>query len=302
MKILFSKRHWDAIRKKNLPLSFSKSLRTTILRILEQHSDWGGWDNAENFTFDQSEERLKTFWGKEHILAFNENGNREPANFQQLIRSGYPGEVVDAIEAWFAENPSDAYKCEKDLNDALSMNRSPWRFVNGEAILVDSEYLYTEVQAKTLKLLKAGHAFGALDEFQGAIQDFQAGDTKDAVVKAHKSVESVMKVALQKDEHLTFGKLLSDLIKSDIIPGYYEEFLKHFEKLTLGAVKERNRPGTGHGQGSEITSVNKSLAEFAINLAGSINLFIIQRWIELRKQTSPEPESTELDQDDDIPF
>ena len=67
-------------------------------------------------------------------------------------------------------------------------------------------------------------------------------------------------------------------------------------------MKERNRPGTGHGQGSEIASVSKSLAEFAINLAGSINLFIIQRWIETRKKTSPEPEPVMPDRGDDIPF
>jgi len=300
MKILFSKRHIDAIREKKLPLSFPKSLRTTIARLLEQYSDWGGWNGEENFTFDQAEEILKTFWGKEEILAFDEDNTRIPADFKQLILSGYPSEVVDAIEAWFAAEPKSTNACEKDLNDAFAMNRSPWRFVNGEAILVDSEYLHAEVQAKTLRLLKSGRAFGALQEFQEAIQDLQAGETKDAIIKAHKSVESVMKVALETKEHLTFGRLLSDLIKSSIIPDYYEEFFKHFEKLALGAVKERNRPGRGHGQGPEITSVSRSLAEFAINLAGSINLFIIQRWLETREQEKYQEEHLNLD--DDIPF
>jgi HEPN domain-containing protein len=286
MKILFSKRHIDAIRQKKLPLSFSKNLRTTVVRILEQYSDWGGWCDEENFTFDQAEEILKTFWGTEKIFAFDGN-DRIPASFRQLILSGYPSEVIDAIEAWFVAKPKATDTCEKDLNDAFAMNRSPWRFVNGEAILIDSEYLHTEVQAKTLRLLKSGRAFGALQEFQEAIQDLQSGETKDAIVKAHKSVESVMKVALETKEHFTFGRLLSDLIKSSIIPDYYEEFLKHFEKLALGAVKERNRPGRGHGQGPEITSVSRSLAEFAINLAGSVNLFIIQRWLEIRKKKDP---------------
>ena len=300
MKILFSKRHVDAISEKKLPLSFPKSLRTTIARLLEQYSDWGGWNGEENFTFDQAEEILKTFWGKKEILAFDEDNTRIPADFKQLILSGYPSEVVDAIEAWFAAEPKSTNACEKDLNDAFTMNRSPWRFVNGEAILVDSEYLHAEVQAKTLRLLKSGRAFGALQEFQEAIQDLQAGETKDAIIKAHKSVESVMKVALETKEHLTFGRLLSDLIKSSIIPDYYEEFFKHFEKLAIGAVKERNRPGRGHGQGPEITSVSRSLAEFAINLAGSINLFIIQRWLETREQEKYREEHLNLD--DTIPF
>jgi hypothetical protein len=64
--------------------------------------------------------------------------------------------------------------------------------------------------------------------------------------------------------------------------------VSHFEKLALGAVKERNRPGTGHGQGNTSVNVPQSLAEFVINLAGSINLFIIERWIETKQQASPE--------------
>jgi len=303
MKELFSKRHREAIKQKKLPISFSRNLRMTIVRILDQHSDWGGWDNQENFTFDQTEETLKTFWGTEEILAFNDLGERTTASFKGLIRSGYPSEVIDAIEAWFCQKPRAADACEKDLNDALTMNRSPWRFVNGEAILVDSDYLHEEVQAKTLRLLKAGHAFGPLEEFEGAIQDLQSGESKDAIVKAHKSVESVMKVALGAEEHLTFGKLLAELIKSGIIPDYYKEFAAHFEKLALGAVKERNRPGRGHGQGPDVTSVDRSLAEFVINLAGSINLFIMQRWLELRKKEEPAEEKDELlVTGDDIPF
>lgn len=303
MKALFSKRHSEAIRQKKLPLSFSKTLRTTILRILEQHSECGGWNDQENFTFDQAEETLKTFWGKNEILAFDNDGERTPASFGRLILSSYPSEVIDAIEAWFCQEPRAADACEKNLNDALSMNRSPWRFVNSEAILVDSDYLHEEVQAKTLRLLKSGRAFGALEEFEGAIQDLQSGESKDAIVKAHKSVESVMKVALETEEHFTFGRLLADLIKSGVIPYYYEEFIKHFEKLALGAVKERNRPGRGHGQGPEVSSVDRSLAEFAINLAGSINLFIIQRWLETRKKEEPSTREDELSiPEDDIPF
>ena len=181
--------------------------------------------------------------------------------------------------------PNNASECERDLNDCLTMNHSRWRIVDGHAMLVDSEYLHTEVRARTLCLLKEGRAIGALEEFQEAIQDLQTGETKDAVVKAHKSIESVMKTVLDTSEHMTFGKLLDQLIKSGLIPAYYQEFLIHFEKLALGAVKERNRPGTGHGQGNISVDVPRSLAEFVINLAGSVNLFIIERWLESKSPT-----------------
>jgi len=77
-----------------------------------------------------------------------------------------------------------------------------------------------------------------------------------------------MKLVLGTNEHWTFGRLLAEILKSGLLPDYYEECLRHFEMLALGAVKERNRPGTGHGQGSDALEVSRSLAQFAIHLAG----------------------------------
>lgn len=298
MKLFFSRRHADAIRDKKIRLSFSSPLRISIVRILHRFSDWGGWDNEDNLTYDNAASDLLTFFGKERLEAFDDHDQRVPADFAGLIKRGYPSEVLDAVEAWFAQEPKLAIECERELNECFAMNRSPWRIVNGQAMLVDSEYLHSEVRARTLRLLKEGRAFGALEEFQDAIQDLQAGQTKDAVVKAHKSVESVMKTALGISDHLTFGRLLEQIIRSGVIPAYYQEFLIHFEKLALGAVKERNRPGTGHGQGSAPVDVPRSLAEFVVNLSGAINLFVVERWLEAKRATpaSPEPD------DDDIPF
>lgn len=286
MKVYFSKRHEEALWEKKISVSFSKAIRISIVRILSRFSDWGGWNNEENLTFDGATTSLLTFYGKERLEAFDDKDNRVQVYFDDFVKGGYPSEVLDAVEAWFDQNPKLASECEQDLNDCLAMNHSRWRIVSGQAILVDSDYLHTEVRAKTLRLLKEGRAAGALEEYQEAIRDLQAGETKDAVVKAHKSVESVMKTALGTSEHLTFGKLLDQLIKSGLIPSYYQEFLIHFEKLALGAVKERNRPGTGHGQGNTAVDVPRSLAEFVINLAGSVNLFIIERWLEAKRATA----------------
>ncbi len=137
---------------------------------------------------------------------------------------------------------------------------------------------------------------GALEEFTEAVSCLTDGRTKEAVVNAHKSVESVMKTILEPQEHLTLGRLLNNLIKSGIIPTYYQEFMIHFEKLALGTVKEWNRPGTGHRQGAEPTEVPRSLAEFAVHLAAVINLFLIRRWLESR------PKQVQDVEEDDVPF
>ncbi len=220
-----------------------------------------------------AEARLKDFFGLHELQAFDANDKRVPASFSQLVQRGYPSEVLDAVEAWFDVGPRRAEQAEKELNDIFSINAAPWRFVNGTAILVDSGYLHDEVVAGTLRLLTETHASGAQEEFQNAVQALQAGETKQAIVEAHKSIESVMKAVLGVDTHITFGGLLAELIKSELLPEYYDEFMIHFEKLALGAVKERNRPGTGHGQGAATREVPRALAQFTLHLAGSINLF-----------------------------
>lgn len=299
MKILFSKRHEEAIRKKVLPLYFPDKLRTSIERILSEYSDYGtlvdddGWEERNaNLNYHAATEYLKTFYGLKELQAFGKDDKRGPASFKEVILNGYPSEVLDCIECWFNNSPSKIDQCEKELNDILYIHNSPWRFINCSAVLIDSEYLHQEVRTRTMTLLKESKAYGALEEFQGAINDLTSSDTKDAIIKAHKSVESTMKAVLGSEyQEYRFGQLLNRLITSGKIPEYYEDFFKNFEQLALGAVKERNLPGRGHGQGAISTEVDKSLAEFAVNLAGSINLFILRH-----------PVAKKFEEDSDIPF
>ncbi len=287
MKAFFSRRHQEAIAKGTIKgLSFSVKCRTSIDRILKQHSDLGGTYGEENLTFDYMDSKLKTFYGVDKLMAFGENNKRVPATMSEVIISGYPLEVLDIIEAWFDENPKRSRDCEKELNDIFFIHNSPWRVINGLAVLVDSEYLNSEVRAKSIRLLDECEIQGALEEYQDAINDLVSNNTKDAIVNAHKSVESVMKAVLETDKPYTFGKLLEILIQSGIIPEYYNEFLQHFEKIALGVVKERNLPARGHGQGKKPTEVSPSLAEFTVNLAGAINVFIIKHWIEIKELTT----------------
>jgi len=297
MRFYFTKRHADALKAKKIQPSLPKRLRVAIRRTLEKYSTRGGFDNCENFTFYETENTLRTFYGEDQLYAYDMEGKLVPTDLDGLIESGYPARVLDVIEAWCDNaEPSKVAECEKELNTSFEIHNSPWRIVNATVFLVDSEYLHNEVVAKTLSLLRENSVAGALEELTEAVSCLTDGRTKEAVINAHKSVESVMKIILETEEHLTFRRLLDNLIKSGIIPTYYEEFVIHFEKLALGAAKERNRPGVGHGQGTEPTEVPKSLAEFAVHLAAVINLFLIRRWIESR------PKQEEAIEENEIPF
>lgn len=300
LKPLFSKRHRAALfETKTLKPSFYHSLRVGMERILQKYSDCSS-SGLDNWTYDRAYELLCTLRGSERLQVRDGQSRRE-VSFTEFMLKGYPTEMLDAIEAWFASEPQESDKAAKELNALLAIHDSPWRFVAGEAVLIDSSYLHDEVVARTAELLGHAKAAGPLQEFQGALSALQAQESKRAVVEAHKSVESVMKLVLGTHEHWTFGRLLSEIVKSGLLPEYYEEFLRHFEMLALGAVKARNRPGTGHGQGPDAVDVPRSLAQFAIHLAGSINVFLLEHWIE---KQGPQAAPAEADRisDDDVPF
>jgi len=298
MRFYFSRRHSKALGEKSLKLTIPLRLRVAIKRTLNGHSEWGGQFDEENHTFARTEYALKSFYGEEILFAYNEAGKLAPSDLDNFITHGFPERVFDLIEAWCDKSEeSKAIECERELNTIFEIHNSPWRLLNKSIIRVDSEYLHSEVIAKTQALLRENAAAGALEEFSEAVSCLTGGQDKDAIINAHKSVESVMKVCLGIEEPKKFGELLHLIIKSKIVPEYYREFLTHFEKLALATVKERNLPARAHGQGAEPTEVPKPLAEFAVHLAGAVNLFMIQRWIDSRpkEEELPTPE-------DDVPF
>ena len=295
MKAFFSKRHQETIFDKQLSVHIPSDCRGSILRVLEAYSDYDEY--VDNATFEGAKRDLETCLG--HTLkAFNAENEYLPAKLSEVIISGYPVHVLDAIEAWFYQKPEGEKTCEKELNDVLMIQRSPWRVLYGEMVLIDSEYLNSELRYKTVQLREDNQAIGALEEFRGAIDDLTSGQTKDAIHKAHKSVESVIKTVLDTQEHLKPGELLRRLIDSGIVPKYYNDFLIHFEQLCYSITRERNLPGRGHGQGKELAVVPQCLAEFAVNLAGSVNVFILKLWTEQKQVQVRSPELSE----DDLPF
>lgn len=283
MDFYFSRRHDDALKKKKLKPYLPQKLRISVKRTLEQHSEWGGMYNEENLTFYAVEEALKTFYGEEQIKAYDSNDQLVPVkDVGVLIERGYPPKVLDAIEVWFDKATEEkVFVCERELNSLFEIHSSPWRISNGKFILVNSEYIQAEIMAKTKLLMQQNAIVGGLDEFQNAVSSLTEGNCKEAVVSAHKSVESVMKSVLGIKEHRTFGRLLDKCIKSGLIPEYYKGFYKNFNELALGSVKERNQPGGGHGQGKEIIEIPRNLAEFTVHLSSVINLFLIKHGIEL---------------------
>ncbi len=294
MQLYFSRRHADVLESGKMKVLLPRQLRVSIRRILDRHSIYEPPDatheGPRNTTFLEAERELKDFYGEDWLVAHDSECNLVPVNFATFIDRAKPANVFDALEAWMACVPEErAIRCEREINQAFEVHQSPWRIVNGMILRVDSEYVHRGIISKAQILMKEARFSGPLEEFQTAVSLLMSERPKDAAASALKSVESTMKAALGTRDRLTFTELLHRLIKSGIIPKYHGEFHTHFEKLALGVAQVRNRPGSGHGQGKDILEMPRSLAEFTVNLAAVINIFIIKSWLEQRpcKQDGP---------------
>ncbi|MBP2666740.1 MAG: putative cytoplasmic protein [Firmicutes bacterium] len=312
MKALFSQRHSKSVfaKETNLikqKLFLSPRLRHTIERIFaeieeeEQQNCHNSWDYTN--TIEGAQKYLHKVMGPD-ALTISINNAKSNLDFIDVIRKGLPRQVFDCIEAWFylASDPW-ANIAEKELNEAFSINESPWRVLSGEMLLIDSEYLYAELVSKQVDFMKALSVNGAMDEFQTALREFQQGEFAYAITEAAKSVESTLKFVMSDNAKTDLSGLLKMLRKADLVPSYYNNLFESFTKIVQATGLARNQPGHAHGQGCEVVNSSKSLAEFQINLAASVNKFLLACYMEKKEcEKAVQTVISVGNSDNEIPF
>jgi hypothetical protein len=313
---VFSKRHESAIFDKKIRPSLPGRVRMRLWLLLGKfdfsyryHPDPN--DNWETTTtvLEQVAEELCRRYGTKKLIAFlGDTDEKGPVDLEGFVRRAYPAQVFDVVELFFEElqPSSDRYVFQKELNDVLEEEAVDWRLTDGRFFKVDSEFLATQVIARTYELLKAEGFEGALDEFNEARKDLDAGDSKGAVHNACKSFESVLKSILGRGSG-NASVLIRELTTTDFYSTVPQEVGKAFgEQVLMSLPFLRNRLG-GHGQGEAVIDVPKHYAELAVNLSACLMVFAIRRSLELQGSSKNEhPDDSSSDpfsaMDDDVPF
>ena len=151
---------------------------------------------------------------------------------------------------------------------------------------IRSMYLHKETIAKPISLLTEIGFRGPLEEFEDAKEALDKQDTDKAVTEALKAFESTMKSILQELGHQYNPKwaakdLIKASIEADVIPTNLESFSAGIRTvLESGLPPIRNMPGPAHGTGRDPKDVERSYAQFALNLCGSYIVFLIERYKE----------------------
>lgn len=169
-----------------------------------------------------------------------------------------------------------------DINARFRENGVGYQFENKEIIRVDSQFIHSEVVKPTLSLLSAnGEYNGVIDEFLAAHEHYRLDNFKECLNECLKSFESIMKAihdkrSWQYNKNDTASKLINSCLEHELIPSYLQgQFTSLKTMLESGIPTIRNK-NSGHGQGTDVTTVPRELVSYMLHLTATNLLFLAQ--------------------------
>lgn len=168
----------------------------------------------------------------------------------------------------------------KELNERFRRASVGYRYEQGKIIRVDSELVHSEIVKPALGYLGEPGFEGPRAEFLSAHAHYRAGETKDAIIDASNSFESTLRAVCDLrgwsyEPGAPVRALLNILRSNGLIPDYLD---KSFDQLVAtlcsGLPQVRHNEG-GHGQGSTPRETPDYVAGYALHLAASSILFIV---------------------------
>ncbi len=291
----FSKLHHKTIMEKRLDLSLSRRLRTRIWHLLSEYNEevgiqkGSGYDNWELSDIrTEIVPKLYKLYGINQLEIRNEASKKVTVDLNGFIMGCYPNRVFDVIQFWFSDVSNDRqHNFQQELNDILEQESCPWRFCDHDFFKVDSKFMEERILMQTQELLSQQSFHGAMQEFVEARNDLSAGDFKGTILNACKAFESTMKVILCKD-----GGAADDLIKgldnARILDDIPQNLRRPFETKVLQSVPFMRNTLAGHGQGQQLVTISRELAELGLHISGALILFCIHRQLALNPSSSSE--------------
>jgi hypothetical protein len=176
------------------------------------------------------------------------------------------------------QSPDDAID---ELNHRFRAHSIGFKFAGGQIIKVDSEYLHSQVVEETLVLLHEQGFEGPQVEFMRAHSHYRTGVYQDAIVNAENAFESTMKSICDARNWAypptaTAKPLIDIVVAKGLIPPYSPDHLEHvIGSLKTGLPTVRNKTG-GHGQGKTAVLVPEYIAAYALHLAATNIVLLVQ--------------------------
>lgn len=286
MKAPFSIRHERILGDKKHEITIDVNVRQKLLYFLEDYNEVFYERSRYNFDYYQSAfekvyEDSKRAYGLEVIEIIVDGNFVEVDVLDKYIKGAKDECILDVIELFYEyvmEHAKPAFV--KDLNQLLKINHLPLRFIEGELIRLDSEFVENEILFKTGELLKVGSFDKAYEDFNDARRRLSIGDYSGSIISSNNAMESFLKKLLNKKND-NQGSLKKELTKTGLIPEYFIGFIDVFEGFLQSVFTIANK-SSRHGQielPENRNMVDEPIAGFCLNLVGVLILFISERHI-----------------------
>lgn len=305
----FSKLHRRALEEKRLALELPDRLRKRIWKLLASYNDAVGVQRDPNDRWIDNSDvatellpKLEQLYGMDSLTVSGATGENQ-IDLQYFVLTCAAPYVFDVVELWWDDlSPDRQHPLQQELNIVFEEEQSPWVFCDRHFFQIDSKFLHEKVVAQTQELLTVNGYSGALQEFVEARNDFVSEDYKGTILNSCKAFESVMKLILGRNGGHA-GDLIGRLNKAGILDDLPANLRADFEKKVLQSVPFLRNTLAGHGQGGEVVSVSRELAELCLHLGGAMIQYCIRRQVLLNP---PQPiaikAASGIPSDSDLPF
>jgi len=168
-----------------------------------------------------------------------------------------------------------------EINYRLRQAGVGYQFEGAQLIRVDSQYVHAEVVKPALALLTGTEFSGPQAEFLSAHQHYRRGEHRQAISMAANALESTFKAVFDKNGWpFQKGARISDLVKIAKANKLWPDYLDaSFDQLTAtlqsGLPKIRDNDAS-HGQGAVVKEVPGYVASYALHLAASAIVFVVE--------------------------
>lgn len=244
-------------------------------------------------------DEIQTLVASEHgrMTLLLDGGQRSDAytNCRNYVLGGQTSDVLDLVEVvaryidlGLRENYGHQTRYAKIeaeealplLNHRFLQNAFGYQYQSGELVRIDSNLLHQEATVPALRFLATKGFEGPNAEFLAAHDHYQHQRIEPAIQEALKAFESTMK-AICTLRGWTFspkaaaGELIKTVTDNNLVPVWNKEQLDAVAKMLIGLATVRNKVA-GHGTGPAPRDVQEHMAAYALHLAASNILFLIE--------------------------
>ncbi len=289
----------DVYQYETLPEHFRIQVIRILVRALGPFVKGDGWAGVAGSPSNE-------LWSSIHEILIDEvyayiriSGTNPFERFQRFIRTAETNDTLDGIHVAFnimdtkgrnispyeaesyygiTQSPDDAMA---ELNRRFLEHGIGYEFAGGKIIKQSSQYIHAEVVRPALSLLREAGFRGPSDEVMRAHKHYREGNLKESIAEALKSFESTMKAICYARgwsgyDNANAKDLINVMIEKEVIPKYLSSHFSSLRSVMEAGLPTTRNKTSGHGQGLEVTTISPYLAAYALHLAATNIVFLIE--------------------------